>query len=120
MVQLNQNNIDEVNSKMDKRNRVSHTKYEVQEKERREILTSMGDATLLLYQYYLRMAAIPDATMEDSDAARYFDWSIRKVADNRKKLEKNGYFKKKTYKETTGNTRSITYYISKDAVNKTR
>lgn len=105
----------EVNSKMDKRGRISHTKYEVTSKERKNILINLGDSSLLLYQFYLRMAAIPDASMEDVAAAEYLFWSIRKVRSIRKRLEKSGYFRKIIYKASSGK-KTITYYISQDSV----
>ena len=107
----------EANSKMDKRNRITHTKYEVQQKERLDILDNAGDQALLLYEFYLRMAAIPDATMEDSDVRRYFKWDLQKVARNRRALEKLNYFRKITYTSSNGR-RSVTYYLTKDRVEK--
>lgn len=107
----------EGNSKMDKRNRITHTKYEVNKEERLDILTNSNEIALLLYQFYLRMAAIPDAFMEDKDAAAYFQWSVRKVATARKALEKLGYFKRITYSSSTGK-KSVTYYLTKERVAK--
>ena len=108
--------IPEVNSKVNKRNRIPHSKYEVQQEEKDDILTTLNDQAFMLYQYYLRMASIEDSFMEDSNAASYFKWKLQKVSRTRKLLEKAGYFKKITYTSNTGN-KSITYYISKDRVN---
>lgn len=106
---------DEVNSKVNKRNRIAHTKYEVQDSEREDIITNLSDAAFMLYQYYLRCASIDDIPMEDRNAQAYFKWSTSKVARARKQLEKAGYFKKIIYTATSGK-RTITYYISKDRV----
>ena len=102
---------------MDKRGRVSHSKFEVSKKEREDILSNLGDSALLLYQFYLRMASIPDASMEDSDAAIYLLWNIRKVRRIRKQLENEGYFRKITYRANSGK-KVCTYYISKESVDK--
>ena len=109
------NSNSESNSKMDKRTRITHTKYEVNRKEREDILHNIGDSAFMLYQYYLRMAAIQDSFMEDSDASAYFGWAIRKVARNRKALEKAGYFKRIAYSSACGK-KSITYYLTKERV----
>ena len=105
----------EVNSKVNKRNRIAHSKYEVQLEERQDIITNLSDAAFMLYQYYLRCASIDDTPMEDDDAALYFGWSIRKVARARKQLENEGYFKKVVYSSSAGK-KAITYYISKERV----
>ena len=107
----------EVNSKVDKRNRIPQTKFEVTSAERYDIIDNAGDSAFMLYQYFLRMAAIPDAPMEDDNAAKYFSWSKRKVANNRKLLEALGYFKKITYCSRKGK-RSVTYYLTKPRVEK--
>jgi len=107
----------EVNSKVDKRHRIPQTKFEVTDYERYDIITNAGDSAFMLYQYYLRMAATPDAPMEDDNAATYFSWSKRKAATNRKLLEALGYFKKITYCSRKGK-RSVTYYLTKPRVEK--
>jgi len=92
-------------------------KFEVTSAERYDIIDNAGDSAFMLYQYFLRMAAIPDAPMEDDNAAKYFSWSKRKVANNRKLLEALGYFKKITYCSRKGK-RSVTYYLTKPRVEK--
>ena len=108
---------DEAHYLMEKRKRIPATKYEVNADERHDILQNAGDQALLLYQYYLRMAAIPDSTIEDTDAMNYFGWSKAKVARNRRALEKLNYFRKITYTSSNGR-RSVTYYLTKDRVEK--
>lgn len=110
-------NTNEVNSKIDNRPKISTHRYEVLTKERSDILTLANNQALLLYEYYLRMASIPDAPMEDVDASEYFGWSASKVTRARLALEKLGYFKKIIYKSSAGK-KTITYYVSKDAVAK--
>ena len=109
------NQFNEVNSKVNKRNRVAHTKYEVQHAEREDIIANLSDAAFMLYQYYLRCASIDDTPMEDINASTYFGWSIQKVARARKQLENAAYFKKVIYTSTKGK-KSVTYYLSQDRV----
>jgi len=100
---------------VDRNNKIIHTKYEVTQTEREDIISSLGDAAFMLYQYYLRCASMTEVPMEDANAANYFKWSIRKVARARKLLETAGYFKKITYSSSVGK-KAVTYYISKNRV----
>lgn len=107
----------EVNSRMTKSNRAVYTKYEVQKEERQDILKNLGDAALLLYQYYLRMESMQNIPMEDDEAAHYLLWSKRKTARIRKQLIKAKYFKKIVFISSKGK-KTVTYYIGQEEVNK--
>lgn len=110
--------IQEINMQVKKQDNAFYTKYYLNGNERREIITVCGDSACLLYEYYLRLAAIEDVVITDEDAANYFSWSIQKVQKTRLKLEKAGWYKSVRYTLTDGR-KGITYYIGKEAVSKT-
>lgn len=107
----------EVNNKVAKRKRVPQTKYEVTHTERNDILQKVGIEAFLLYQYYLRMSAVGEVPMEDCDALNYFNNAItlRKIADARRALQRLNYFKRTSFTSKSG-AKSITYYVSQEAV----
>ena len=106
----------ETNAKTGRRQTV-HTKYEPTNEERQEIINEVSDSAFMLFQYYLRMATIPDSVMEDGNAATYFGWDITKVSRLRRALEKVKYFKKEVFTSSSGK-KTTTYYVGKDIVSK--
>ena len=106
----------ETNSKTGRRQAVQ-TKYEPTNEERQDIIQTLSDSAFMLFQYYLRMATIPDSIMEDINAATYFHWDISKVSRLRRALEKENYFRRITFTANSGK-KSTTYYIGKDIVSR--
>jgi len=62
------------------------------EKERKDLMSSCGDAALILYEYYLKKAGIDGYTYQDELVARGLGWNSHKVKQNRLKLTKEQYF----------------------------
>lgn len=116
---LSGEHIDEINVHCDKKDKAMYLKYYLSADERRELIKEIGDPACMLYEYYLRMASIPNQVITDDLAADYFGWNTRKVKRYRQALTKAGWFDAAKY--TIAKTRKgISYYIGKDAVSRTR
>ena len=98
-----------------KRQKVWVTKYLTAE-ERRQMIKSCGDAAVLLFDYYLKMASLNEPEEVDDDkASLYFGWTRQKAQRLRIRLTKAGWIDRTRYTLNNGN-KGITYYIGKEAV----
>ena len=104
----------EIHCICEKKDKALYIKYYLSSEERKEIL-KLGEAACLLYEFYLRMASIPQQSMEDDVAIKYFGWNIHKVRRYRQVLHKNGWFNSVRFTYTNSN-KGITYYVGKNAV----
>lgn len=110
---------DEINVHCDKKDKAMYLKYYLSAEERRSLIQEVGDAACMLYEYYLRMASIPNQVITDDMAAEYFGWNTRKVRRYRQALTNAGWYDSARY--TIAKVRKgISYYIGKEAVAKTR
>lgn len=107
--------LDEVNYHCHKQPNAFYTKYYLSNEQRVELGKAVGDAGLLLYEYYLRMAAIGTVPMTDETAALYFGWNTRKVRRYRRALEKIGWYANVRYSLHDGR-KGMAYYIGKPTV----
>ena len=105
----------QINVKIDRKPAIQYTRNYLEEEERRELIATIGDAALLLLEYYIRLAAVGDREISDEAAAQYFGWSIQKAKRNRLALQKAGWFKKDHYSIRPG-LKGVTYYIGKESV----
>lgn len=92
-----------------------HLKYYISFIEQAELSTKLGDAAVLLYIYYLRMASNDHPIITDETAADSLGWNIRKVRRYRGELIKEGWFRQVSYTRTDGR-RGVEYHIGKAAV----
>jgi hypothetical protein len=99
----------EINIKIENRKAI-YTKYYISAEERRAIIAEHGDAAALLLEYIVRLAAVGDKEIIDSNTAKYFGWSLDKVRRVRRSLGAAGWFAHKRYRidETT---KGVSYYI---------
>jgi hypothetical protein len=105
----------EIVIRCNKKTKAIYTKYFVSDRERRQLISSIGDAAYMLFEYYLRMASIGDQELTDDNAALYFGWSTQKAKRNRLALSRAGFFRSTNGKLSDG-TKTIHYYIGEDAV----
>lgn len=105
----------EVNMKLPKQE-PKYFKHYVTREQRQELISTLGDAACMLFEYYLRVGSIKEPTeILDQNAADYFPWNIQKVQRNRLKLEKAGFFYHRNFYSNTG-IKAVTYYLGKDIV----
>ena len=87
--------------------------------DKREIMSDIGDAALILFEYYLSKSGTPNFDYSDKKAANALGWTIRKVLDVRLKLTKAGYFLQRKGKYNDGSL-IVTTYLGKEEVSKTK
>ena len=99
----------EINIKMESR-KAQYSKFYLTQEERRALIQECGDSAVLLLEYYIRLAAVGDKEILDSNTAKYFGWTVDKVRRVRRGLTTAGWFAHKRYRidETT---KGVTYYI---------
>jgi len=107
--------INEISMKCQKNPKALYSKYFIADKERKELITNLGDAACMLYEYYLRMASIGDVEITDTTTAGYFGWNIHKAKRNRLALVRAGWFRSARSNFSDGR-KGMTYYVGKDAV----
>jgi hypothetical protein len=98
-----------------KNTKAIYSKYFISDRERREIISTLGDQACMLYEYYLRMVSVGDEELSDTNAAKYFGWNIQKAKRNRLALVRAGWFRM-TKGSLSDGRKSIHYYIGEDAV----
>jgi len=106
---------DEITIRCRKNTKEIYSKYFLSDRERKELIGSLGDAACMLFEYYLRMAAKGDVELCDQHSAEYFGWNLYKVKRNRLALSRAGWFRQVRSTFTDGR-RGLTYYIGEDAV----
>jgi len=111
--------VDEINVHCEKQDKNLYIKYYLSTAERKELITELGDAACLLFEYYLRMASIPNPEISDQRAAAYFGWSTRKAQRYRQALQREGWFDLAKY-NISRNRKGVSYYIGKKAVQQFR
>lgn len=90
--------------------------YYPSSQERVELISELGDAAYLLYDYYLRLASFTEKVEPtDAHAADYFSWDEAKVQRIRLKLTKAGWvrFSRSTHSD---GRKSLIGYLGKEAV----
>ena len=92
-------------------------KYYLSAKEHLEIATTIGDAGVLLFMQYLRMASFDHPSITDEGVARSLGWTERKARRYRGELTKHGWYKQVSYTRPDGN-KMINYHIGKEAVSR--
>ena len=107
--------IDEINIHCRKNAKAIYSKYLISDRERREVITKIGDSACMLFEYYLRMASIGGLPLTDFDAAAYFGWNVHKVKRNRLALGRAGWYRS-TKGSFTDGRKIMSYYIGEDAV----
>lgn len=111
--------IDEVNVHCDRKDKALYIKYYLSAVERRELIKTLGDPACMLFEYYLRMASIPNQIITDNLAAEYFGWNSRKVRRYRQALQQAGWYAHSKY-SISKHRRGVSYYIGREAVARTR
>ena len=74
--------------------------------QKKEVVADINEIALMLLEFYYSKAGF-DYEFEDAQVAKALDWTVKKVSDNRRRLEKAGYFKK----EITRNSKSSTLNV---------
>lgn len=109
----------EINFKCKKQKTPLHLKYYLSDVERRELIASIGDAAVLLFEHYHREASRAETasshSLSDATIAQQFGWTEQKVKRYRLALTKLQWFRVRKYSAQDGR-KSMTYYIGKDAV----
>lgn len=102
-----------------KRKPVSETyrvKFAMTRKERQELMDECGPMGLLIFEYYLRMAAVDkDIEIADSDIAEYFGIVESTAATHRRNLTKKGWILVETGKTNQG-TKVVIYHLGKKEI----
>jgi hypothetical protein len=111
--------INEINIRCRKNTKAIYSKYFLSDRERRELISDIGDAACMLYEYYLRMASIGDRELSDTQVAGYFGWSKYKAKRNRLALIRAGWFRS-TKGVFSDGRKLMSYYIGQDAVQESR
>lgn len=99
----------------DKKTKIIHLKYYISHAETIEISKLVGDAGILLYTHFLRMASTDQPTITDANSASSLGWTERKARTYRLKLAKIGYFKQVRFTRPDGQ-KMIIYHIGKESV----
>lgn len=99
----------------DKKDKKLHLSYYISTQEQREIQETIGDAGVLLYIHYLRMASMKEPDFSDRNTARSLAWNDRKVRRYRGELKKHGWYLAVGFTRTDG-LKGTAYHIGKDAV----
>lgn len=92
-----------------------HTKYYVTRAERAELTEAIGDAGVILYEFYVRLASYDHPVITDEITAYSLCWNTRKVRRYREALSKAGWFAQSKY-TLANDTKGMAYYIGKAAV----
>jgi len=85
--------------------------------DKRKMMSECGDASVILFEYYLSKAGIEEFMYTDRKTAIALGWSIRKVEETRKKLTRAGYFFQQRGKYNAG-AKIVTTYLGKEVVSK--
>lgn len=93
-------------------------KYPLKNKERKDLIKEVGVHGLVLFEYYLRLAAVGTRLITDEAAAEYFGWNIHTAARWRRALVKAGWFHA-TRLKGDGQTGYV-YYLGKEETKKAR
>jgi len=105
-----------------KKNR-STSKVYLTMKEKVQIMKECGDASLILFDFYLTKSSYMNGTskgydyMDDQKTAKLLGWSKSKVRDNRQKLMKNNWMKIVKGKYNNGR-KIIKTFLGKEVVEK--
>lgn len=99
----------------EKKDKTLYFKYYISRLEQHELTGLIGDAAVLLYMYYLRMASVEHPVISDESTAWSLGWTARKVRRYRTALSKHGWYRQVSYTRTDG-IRGIEYHIGKVAV----
>ena len=110
---------EEFTSKIDQKPVRKSNMYMLTEEERKEMLVTLGDSAVILYEFYLRKAGYSDYSFKDTDAAKKLAWDISKVQRTRLKLVKAGWFYQSTGKLTNNKKITVTY-LGKKCVNEAK
>lgn len=109
----------EINVKLPPKKTSIYLKYYLSESERKELIDSIGDSAVLLFEYYVRLASVGDQTITDKKTSEYFGWTTYKAKRIRLALIKNGWFKESSY-TLDKHRKGVSYYLGKEAVAQTR
>lgn len=91
-------------------------KYALKSQERKDLIQDCGLNGLVLFEYYLRMASIPNAAITDKEAAEYFGWSEFTASRWRRNLIKKGWYYAELLRGDRTNGRVMVYHLGKEAV----
>ena len=69
----------------------------------------------MLFEYYLRMAAVEDVELTDEDAAKYFGWGTHTAKRARLALQRTGWVLLDKARSPRGE-KVFLYYLGKDEV----
>lgn len=101
----------------DKTSKALYLKYYISYDETQDLQTKIGDAGVLLYMHYLRMASMKEPDFTDENTARSLNWNLRKVRRYRSALASAGYYKASKYTRSDG-LKGIDHHLGVDAVAK--
>ena len=90
-------------------------KYYISSDEHLEIAQTIGDSAVLLYMYYLRMAATEHPVITGEGAARSLGWTVRKARRYREELSKHRWFRQVKFTRPD-KTKMINYHVGREAV----
>lgn len=79
------------------------TKQYVSAKQRKAIITTLGDSACMLFMYYVDKAGVPGFGFKDSVVAHALGWPIRKVQKERLRLVKAGWLYQYTERKKYSN-----------------
>ena len=90
-------------------------KYALKHQERKDLIKECGVTGLVLFEYYLRIAAMEDKAFLDEAAAEYFGWSRITAKRHRLALVRAGWVLLEKAKTNTGNRIQIAH-LGRDEV----
>lgn len=65
--------------------------------QKKEVMKLVNDAGLILLEFYLAKANVPQYEYRDDKTALALGWTVRKVQDTRRKLESKDLFSQEVY-----------------------
>ena len=81
-------------------------------KEKKDVMVECGDASLIMYEFYISKGGAQDYQFSDNKTANTLGWDISKAKRIRLKLEKADYIFTRTYSDKKG--KFIVTYLGKD------
>jgi len=76
--------------------------------QKKDVVKDTNEVALYLLDYYYSKANTPNYDYLDERVAKALDWTTRKVGENRRKLEKAGYYKKVVVRDRSNSSTLVT------------
>jgi hypothetical protein len=78
--------------------------------QKKEVVALINEAGLYLLDFYISKVGVPQYEYTDEKTAKAIGWTVKKVADYRRKLEKVDLFRQDTY--GSGESKAVITYVA--------